>query len=274
MIRFYLICTFLCAPFFIRAQSTSKADSLFVRGEYLPARVEYERLAFNGFPDKNILLLKKSYCLKAEAKFEEAYNTLQRADFFQGADSLKAKLYYESVLNSFLIAKYDLSLNKIQEMHYYLPDVSLPMIDLLEILNLNNQQNLNDAEGKFKLFISKYQLSNQFDIYQKKKFRKLRNPEKAETISHFLPGIGQWYAGYPMRGITSGLIQTGLLAFTAYSFLNGYYFGGAFTGVSLFYMFNNGGARHALYLVEKKNRETIDRLNAEIKNITEKTIKK
>ncbi|HCW08623.1 MAG TPA: hypothetical protein DGG95_14790 [Cytophagales bacterium] len=251
-----------------------EADSLFSQGEYLSARVAYERLIFNGYPDTNSLLLKKSYCLKAEGKFEEAYNTLLSADFFQEPDSLKTKLYYESVLNSFLMGKYDLSYNKIQELHNYLPAVSMPMIDLLEILNLNNQHKLKEAEEKFKQFVSKYQLSDQMDIYRQKKFTKLRNPEKAESISHFLPGIGQWYAGYPVRGITSGLIQTGLLTFTAYSFLNGYYFGGAFTGMGTFYKFNNGGARHAHYLAEKKNRKTIDRLNEEIKKIGAAAIRK
>jgi len=273
MIKYYLICTFLCVPFFINAQAVQKADSLFNAGEFLQARVEYERLLFYSKPD-NSIFLKKSYCAKAEAKYEEAYNTLQRADFFQGSDSLKFKLYYESALNAYLAGKYDLSLNKIQELQYYLPGISQPIADLLEILTLNQQQKLAEAEKKYKSFCLKYALVNAPDIYQPKKFRKLKNPVKAESISHFLPGIGQMYAGYAVRGITSGLIQSGLLAFTAISFINGYYFSGAFTGMGLFYMFNNGGARHAQYLAEKRNRILVDQLNSKVIGVAEKAIKK
>jgi TM2 domain-containing membrane protein YozV len=274
MIRFYLICIFLCAPFFTKGQATAKADSLFGQGQHLLARVEYERLLFAGGQDNNSLLLKKSYCFKAEGKFEEAYLTLQRADFFQGTDSLKLSLYYESALTAHLALKYDLSINKIRELQYYFPDFSNPMIDLLEILNLNYQHKLPEAKRKFIAFKGKYGLSDVPNIYEKRKFRKLKSPEKAESISHFLPGVGQAYAGYTVRGITSGLIQTGLLSFTAISFINAYYFSGAFTGMGLFSMFNNGGARHAQYLAEKRNALVIDELNLEVKRIAAHTIKK
>lgn len=274
MIRFYLICTFLCAPFFTKGQTTAKADSLFQQRQYLLARVEYERLLFVGGQNNNSLLLKKSYCFKAERKFEEAYNTLQRADFFQGTDSMKLALYYETALTAHLALKYDLSVNKIREMQYYFPNYSNPLIDLVEILNLNYQYKLPEAKEKFAAFKTKYNLTETANIYEKKKFRRLKNPEKAESISHYLPGVGQMYAGYPVRGLTSGLIQAGLLSFTAVSFLNGYYFSGAFTGMGLFSMFNNGGARHAQYLAEKRNELIINELNSAVKRVAANAIKK
>ncbi len=229
---------------------------------------------FSGATETNLLLLKKSYCLKAEEKYEEAYTVLQRADFFQGSDSLKFKLYYESALNAFLFGKYDLSFNKIQELRYYLPAMAQPMIDLLEMLTLNQQQKLGEAEKIFASFLIQYHLANEPNIYHNKKFKKFKNPAKAESVSHLLPGAGQMYAGYGGQGVTSLLIQSGLIAFTAYSFVNGFYFSGAFTGVGLFYMFNNGGARHAQYLAEKKNKELINQLNTEVKLMFAKAIKK
>ncbi|GHN00887.1 hypothetical protein WSM22_23760 [Cytophagales bacterium WSM2-2] len=271
MIRSYLICIFLCAPFFINAQ-TEKADSLFARGEYLKSRIEYERLLYLGHAD-NRILLKKSYCLKAEGKYEEAYNTLQRADFFTGSDSLKLKLYYESALTAYLAGKYDLSLNKVLELNYYLPDFSQPLAEILEILNLNQQHKLADAKKKYEAFCAKYNIREP-NVYLNKKFRKLKDPVKAESISHFLPGVGQMYAGHFVRGATSGLVQAGLLAFTAVSFLNGYYFSGAFSGMGLFYMFNNGGARHAQYLAEKRNDKTIEELNNEVRRVGAMAVKK
>jgi hypothetical protein len=274
MTRFYLICTFLCVPYFIKGQATGKGDSLFQRGQYMQARVEFERQLFEGNVNSNELILKKVYCFKAEKKFDEAYATLQRADFFQGNDSLKFKLYYESVLNAYLAGKYDLSLNKIKEMQYYLPHATHPMIYGIEILNLNHHHKLSEAKEKFDEFKKRYNITDHFNIYERKKFKKLKDPERAESISHFLPGVGQAYAGYPVRGFTSGLIQTGLLGFTAVSFLNGYYFSGAFTGMGLFSMFNNGGARHAQYLAEKKNDQLIDQLDEEVRHIVSIALKK
>ncbi|MBS1490144.1 MAG: hypothetical protein JSS93_06440 [Bacteroidetes bacterium] len=271
MIKFYLICIFLCAPFFIKAQ-TKLADSLFTAGQYLQARVEYERLLYLGLSSPNELLLKKSYCLKAQQQYEEAYHTLQRADFFKGSDSLQFKLYYESALNAYLSGKYDLCLNKIQEEYYYLPQIHSPFLELLEIMTLNQQQNISEANEKYNEFVIRHHLSTS-SPYTAKKFRKLKNPERAESMSHLLPGVGQLYAGFPGRGITSLAIQAGLVTFAGVSFLNGYYFSGAFTGVGLFYMFNNGGARHAHYLAEKKNREIITKLNNEIKKIASEVIK-
>ena len=268
-----MICTFLCAPFFIRAQEASKADSLFAVGEYLPARVAYERLLFNGHSASHLLILKKSYCLKAEGNYEDAYNTLQRADFFVGDDSLKFKLYYESILNAFLAGKHDLALNKIQELHYYLPGITQPALDLLEILTLNQLRKFEQAEEKYKSFVAVHNLRDDSNPYQKKNL-KMKNPDRAESISHLLPGVGQMYAGYVGRGMTSLLIQSGLVAFGIYSFVNGYYFSGAFTGVGLFYIFNNGGARHAYYLAEKRNKALITRIDTEVKGVLLKEIKK
>ena len=270
MIRFYSTCIFLCAPFFISAQENI-ADSLFQAGDHLHARVAYERLLFQGSRDVNRLLLKKTYCLKAEGRYDDAYQTLQRADFFQGSDSLRFKLYYEVALNAYLAGKYDLSLNKIQELNYYLPKANQPVVDLLEILSLNQQHKLNDAEKKLEEFLVKYNLRDEQKIYRNKK---LKNPEKAESMSHLLPGVGQMYAGYGGQGATSMLLQTGFVAFAAFSFLNGYYFSGAFTGVGLFYIFNNGGARHARYLAEKRNDKMIAQLNADVKKIMMKALKK
>ena len=93
---------------------------------------------------------------------------------------------------------------------------------------------------------------------------KLKDPSKAETLSYFIPGSGQMYAGKVFRGITSLVLQTGLLGFAGYSFLNGYYFSGTFTGVSLFYVFYMGGARHAEYLAQEYNKNRIAKIQDKI----------
>lgn len=103
---------------------------------------------------------------------------------------------------------------------------------------------------------------------------KLKDPEKAETLSYFIPGAGQMYAGKVFRGITSFVLQTGLLGFAGYSFLNGYYFSGTFTGVSLFYVFYMGGARHAEYLAREYNKKKINQVQTKIETLLLEGIKK
>lgn len=268
-----MTCIFLSAPFFTRAQGVEEADSLFRKGQFLAARVGYERLLFEQRGNANELLLKKSYCLKAEGNYDQALQTLERADFFDSRDSIRYLLYYETALNAHLNNRYDIALSRLQELHHYLPNVRNPLADVLEVLVLNHLQKWVEAEAAFNDLQKHYGL-NGSSPYSARKSSRMKNLDKAETLSFVFPGSGQMYAGYWGRGTTSLLIQGGLVAFATYSMLNGFYFSGAFTGVSLFYLFYNGGARHARYLAEKKNQQRIARLNGNVLQRTSSLVKK
>ena len=262
--RFLSICIFLSVPSFINGQNIEFADSLFEAGDFLYARVAYERLLFQGKEDVGLLLLKKSFCLKAEGKFEEAYTTLQRVDLFKESDSVRIKLYHELALDAYLARKFDQSISTLEELHYYFPNESTSISDALEILSLNQLAKWDAAKQKFEAFLSKYQLPDQ-DLYKKKNLPSLKNPTKAETLSYLIPGSGQLYAGYPGRAITSIVLQGGLVVFTVYSFTNGYYLSGAFTGVGLFSLFYNGGAGQARDLAIKHNEKEFAEFNNKVK---------
>jgi TM2 domain-containing membrane protein YozV len=89
---------------------------------------------------------------------------------------------------------------------------------------------------------------------------KWKNPDKAFNLSFFLPGVGQMYAGYPVRGLVSGGIQAALVGFSAYSIYQGYFFTGAMTGVALFYTFYFGGARYASRLAGQHNHQITNKI--------------
>lgn len=268
-----MTCIFLSAPYFASGQELGSADSLLEAGNYLQARVAYERLLFHGKSDANILLLKKSFCWKMEGKFDEAHSTLLRADLFKGTDSVKIMIYNELALDAYLAGKFNIALSTLQELHYYFPDQSTSISEALEILTLNQLFKWDEAEQKFISFLAKYALPDQY-IYQKRNRPKFKNPTKAETLSYIIPGSGQLYAGYPGHAITSLLIQGGLVTFTVYSFTNGYFFSGAFTGVALFSFFYNGGARHARDLAVRHNSEQLFRFNEKVKTVLMDAIKK
>jgi TM2 domain-containing membrane protein YozV len=139
------------------------------------------------------------------------------------------------------------------------------MFQLLEILALNELHRWKDAQQKFQRYSSNYHLGLDSNTYAEIIRYKPRNPGKARLMSMIIPGSGQMYAGYFLKGLTSTVINTGLVLFTIYSFSNGFYMSGAFTGVALFYLFYNGGATYAYDLAEVKNKDVFDEFNESIK---------
>jgi hypothetical protein len=268
--KFYLIYIYLCAPFFINAQ-IHVGDSLFNNEQWLAARVAYERALYQGvtsIDQYNTLLLKKALCFKAEKNFDAAYQVLVKSSFYEGSDSIKLLLYYEAALNAYLSNKPDISIGLIQEQSFYLQDTDQKnQLLFLEIIALNEMQQWQEAEKSFLLYTQINRLDNTEGIYDEILNYKFKKIKKAENLSYILPGVGQMYAGYPLRGLLSGAIQGGLVYLSLSSFLNGYYFSGTFTGVALFYMFYNGGARYASKLATRNNEEKVAEFNTKIKEI-------
>lgn len=267
MPRFYLICIFLSAPHFISAQG-SMADSLFATGDYLAARVEFERMVFEAAnpAEARVALLRKSQCFKAEGDFANAYQTLQRIAEAEGNPQLKANILYEKILTAFLNGKSDVALGHLQEWQYYFADTTAQILDVVEILALNDSHQWSKAQEKFKVYAKTFQPGLDSNVYKKILNYKPRKAATAELLSMLLPGSGQMYAGQFFKGLTSTLINGSLVLFAIYNFSNGFILSGAFTGVALFYIFYTGGASYARSLADKKNEEVYADFNNRIKN--------
>lgn len=265
--QFLWICIFLFVQFSGKAQVTF-ADSLFDTNHYLEAGVEYERLIFEGSNDLTIneLILRKSYCYKAQNNFEKAFETLQRSDFYRGTDSIRFQLFYESILSAYLSGRFDLSLSLINELNYNFNNETNYPLEVLEILTLTELMKWSEAKTKFISLSTKHNLyldSTLFDQVLKRKFKK---PEKAILLSYLLPGSGTIYAGAPVRGLTSTAFQAGAMLMIIHGLREGYFFSGALTGAALFYVLYNGGAQYAARLAEKKNDTRISKLKTDLTN--------
>jgi tetratricopeptide (TPR) repeat protein len=276
-----LICTFLCAPFLISAQAIDDlfrlADSLYAAHEMPQARLTYERIVFasqiSGLPIdsvqkfKNEALLKKTYTYKAEALYKEALQTIERTDANNLPDSLNFVLRYETSLCAYLAGNYNEAYNYILQLKYFIKDTMLTsQVDFLEILTLNELQRWEEAKKLTAAYIRKNNLqANADELYTFVQHPKIRKPEKAILLSTFLPGVGQWYAGYPFRGMVSATLQLACFTFGAYSIWQRYYLSGFFTGFVLLQAFYSGGIRHTGYLVEKKNKERIESYNGRVR---------
>lgn len=263
----YWICIFLSVPFSGNAQ-LSKADSLFQAGSFLEARVEYERLIFFKTNDvsRNELLLKKSYCYKAQSKFGNAFETLKRADYYSGEDGIRIQLFYESILTAYLDGQYDIALSLLQELNYNFEEVKNYNLDAVEILVLNELMKWTEAEEKYIALASNHHLALDTTIYKTITKLKLRKPGKAVKMSYLLPGSGIIYAGAPIRGLTSLALQGGSVALVVHGLREGYFFSNAFTGVALFYLLYNGGAQYASNIAIKRNSDRINSFKLSVKN--------
>lgn len=269
--KFCLICTFLFVPFLGSAQ-IALADSLYQRGGYDQASVAYEYAYFSGaHPElKSEILLKRANCLKQAGKFEAAYQNLERADFYTGSDSLRFLLFYESAVNALLAKKADMAWSKLQELQFEFSDSLLQSKILpIEIIALNELNRWQEAHEKYKMFAVLNGIAD--DPYPEILKFKMKNPDKAMTLSYILPGVGQMYAGYFWKGTVSTLLNLGMIGFSAWSFWGGYYFSGAFTGVALFYLSYNGGIRYAEVLANQYNAAKVNQFKEKVRSQLVKT---
>lgn len=231
--------------------------------------------------EKNRILLQKSRLYQRSSRLQEAIQTLQRANLYEGEDSIRSKIYTQLAYYHYLSQEYKKAQSYLMENAYYFSGTALAEQNLyLEILTHLQLLEWEVAREKFHQFASIYTLSDEEAKYfETHSLPRLKDPEKAVSISHYLPGIGQWYAGYPGKALVSGGIQAAFVGFGLYNFYTGYFFSGAFTGIGLFYTFYTGGARHAGYLAEETNKKLVDVFNKPLielilATVQEKAIKK
>jgi len=103
------------------------------------------------------------------------------------------------------------------------------------------------------------------EIYHAGDYPKFKKLKKAQTLSTFLPGAGQLYAGYLGEGLTNVSLQLAALAFTGYAFLSHYYLTAFIVGYGIFSKFYIGGINRLEYLVNKKNYELLRGYNHRLK---------
>ncbi len=237
-------------------------------GDYEYAAVEYERIVYNNPPPDvvNQALLKEGLCYKALTDYKLASSVLSRANLFLDQDSTNYVIRYEIALNSYLAEDYPSALSQLTQLEYFFKNNGYDKVLFLHILTLNALRRWEEAKEKYQEYVN----VNEVELTVEEAYgflnkTKIKDSEKAESLSYFLPGVGQMYAGYFGRGLLSGFLQAVFIGYGAYSLYEGYFFSGALTGVGLFWAFYSGGSRHAKYLAQKKNEELTAKYNEPIK---------
>lgn len=264
---FILICIYLFGYSFVNGQRI--ADSLYSEGEFLEAAIEFEKEAFfsSSVYEKSKFLLWKSYCYKALGDYHKSLSITDRITKFED-DSLRQLVIYERIFLSYFIEDYQLTYNELLkwDLRVAAEDRGVEIYRFLTLVSLGK---IEEAKTELTKCRSVFGLGEEEVAHFFSDKWKLKDPNKAYKLSLFLPGIGQMYSGYFFKGVLSGTIQVGLVAFTAYHLYHGYIFTGGMTGAALFYTFYLGGARYASQLAEKKNGEIKEEIKEKFMRLLE-----
>ncbi|WP_234733025.1 tetratricopeptide repeat protein [Tellurirhabdus bombi] len=264
-----MICIFLCVTCFSKAQTRwlARADSLLAQKAYFEASVAYERVLFNNAsPQINFqAALGKTQCLKQQSLFANAVTFLSGQLAAAYPDSLSYRLRYEQILCAYLAGQFENTLSTIQQLTYLYPDQSAPpLVSVIQILSLNELQRWPEASAAYQQLLTWQGIdTTQHQPYQQ--LPKLKSQKKAQWLSTFLPGGGQFYAGKPGEALLSIAVQGAGLYFGITSFLQGYYISAWGIGAGLFGSFHMGGVRRAEVLVQQHNQKKIKSFNEQVK---------
>lgn len=278
-IKFCLTCIFLCATCTTKAQSSAallQADSLFRRGAYFEASIGYERVLFEGSNAANNLyaIHQKIQCLKQQGLFAQA-TTFIRANMQENLpDSTGYGLYYEQSLCTYLAGNYENALSVIEQTKLLHPRYAEePRLMLLQVLSLNELQQWEKASSVYNTLVKRYrQIDTTLNPY--KNLPHLKSKDRAQWLSTFIPGGGQFYAGKPLEALVTIAMQGAGIWFGVISFQQHYYLSTWLAGAGLFGSFHMGGVRRSEVLVEQYNRKKIVQFNERVKEELLKMVSK
>lgn len=286
-IRFYLTCIFLCAILTtgkgIAAPDSTRAFSLFARGEFFKASVEFERIVFYETDNNKIAWYRyvKALCYKEMNETDKALNELETINLFTSPDSLFINVKYEQALCNYLIGNIPQALWNFDEIHMRFPD-TLQTINVLplQILCLNADRQWTNALACWNYLLDHSAISEpdrssihkEIDLmYSRKDLPRYRKPERAENWSRFIPGSGQMYCGAVGEGSVNLLIHLSLLGFAGWEFYSHCWITGYFVGLGLFNKFYHGGMHRAYLLAMQKNSVQIRLFNEKNSGLLIKT---
>ncbi|HAA12044.1 MAG TPA: hypothetical protein DCE41_10235 [Cytophagales bacterium] len=242
------------------------ADSLVAKADWLGARLAYERVVYQTQDptERNWALLGKARTFKAVNRYAEAQRTVERANAFVGPDSLRYLLKYEAALTAYLAGNYQAARTHAQQVRFLMATTPYRWQTFhLELLALHAEQRWAEAKALLNEFGGECGLGLDAEALYGE-LPKLKNQDTAEWLHLFMPGSGQWYAGYFWQGATSATINLAAITFALYHFWQGYYLLGAFTGAALFYAFYSGGYRHTGTLVQQRNAKITEEYNQQV----------
>lgn len=271
---FYTTCIFLCANISIKASDLlTTPDSLFQKGNYAEAILEYERAIFLTESDsiQNIARLKKTKCLRSIGNYADAYLETTKLDLSK-QNSFYEENIYESAICAYLFEHYNEALIWIEQLKTIPNFTKQKEILLIETLSNSQLKQWENAHNAANTYINIAYLNeqrtnkiNEINNIFTHKLPRLKNEKVLEYLM-IVPGLGQAYTGYPFEGLLNAGMNLSFLAFGAYQFYYGFYITGYFTGALGINKVYFGGQSRSHFLLEKHNYEELKKFDANLKN--------
>jgi len=271
---YFLIFTFLYAPFSIRAgEEQRKADSLYRTGAFYEASVEYERCYY--FADSPVLrcqaILGKANCLKQLGEYGKAAARLAQAPLQGLEDTLAFQLQYQMAFCQYLAADFQTANGLLADLRlrYVQPEL-LVQTEFLQFLLWNELRQYDSAELTAVRYV-KLRYTDPFHAngilrileqhYDQQNLPHLKNANSAVWMSRIVPGLGQTWLGHPGEGAVNFVLNAASLGLGIFGVVSGYPITGYFLGTGFLQKFYFGGINRTKYLSQKVNYQRAKRFN-------------
>ncbi len=244
---------------------------------YKDSGIVYDRLIQDNISLKekvNYQIAKADY-FKKRQWYTDAGDAYAKIYLDELNDSAKYNILYQSALCYYLSENFPEALSQFLYMSNYVNDSVLIAKSIpLYALVLNESMQWEEAHNMLDNYLcalpetQKNGVANRIDsIYSTKTQPKLKDPERAETLNTFLPGLGYIYAGYIGEGIVNTGAQLFFLGLTGVGIVYKYYISAALGGFQIFSRFYKGGLSRTPFLVEKRNYLLKKKYNLKLKEL-------
>lgn len=268
MIKYFLICIFLCGLCLIKVKSQTFSDINQNSNAYELELLNLESAYFDLISNidstitlierqiqGNEIILQKVFCHKKNGKFEAANETALRLEMNNLPDSNQYKYRKELMFSFYILNKFEDAYNQIIQHKLITQDSTYKnKLDFWEILTLSNLQKYDLADSLLATYSKKKNnIPFYFDKSNSYKNIKIYNAKKAKVLATILPGAGMLYLGKTKEGLFSLALQAITLGWGIHNIYNKYYASGFFTGLGLFQTFYFGGINRTEILVNELN---------------------
>lgn len=245
----------------IYAQSFSSLPAV-VRSTGSEMNLERKIFEANSNSKKSDLIYEKAMLCLENGKSDEALSEIKRVNFISMNDLRSLDIYRLGYFNyaagEFESARFYINLLELQaEVDSIVPPFYvLACLTHLELDDLERARFYLTKAIRNDSNLNKFELDSVVNTLLPLSLnRQIKSVSKAKKLS-VVPGLGQLYAGYPIKALTSFTLVGLSLTYAVFSIINGYYVSGIATGISASYLFYSGGNKHAQYLVQVRNDNT------------------
>ena len=232
----------------------SMADSLFIYENYDEAITEYKRYNFFHPDSKNLdyIYQKIGLCYQRIGNFDKSMDAFYTSIILSDNDSLKNESRISIAVSNIAKANYHFALSELQNV---VNNTNNPKIirkaNFLKTVTYIYLNNWVAASNSFQVFNNDPSFnSNNYimfidSILNQGKELKLKSPQKAEILSTFMPGLGQFYNGFYKDALNAFALNGLNFYFTYYLISKDFYLQAGLYFLYFGVRYYNGNRYHA-----------------------------